>query len=227
MHARDRRAGLPLAAGHCSCASFDFRVFPRLKSEMLNFEFPRPAAAGPPGSPLATIHSSPPLGGLSIASSPRPRHRPDPRVPVDDKLTGPQCGLLKIRRVGGKDLPARHFLSENADGSHIGELAAQTRVVFLRGSEPHSVVCRALAFVPEDQDNFVLNIDRQASEHGARMGRRRGNRVEHKLMRNNFALVDGKEGVIQKSWVAMRSPHRLNCNSIRRILTPRCLAPRH
>jgi len=31
----------------------------------------------------------------------------------------------------------------------------------------------------EDEDNLVLNVDREAAEHGARLGRQRSDRVEH------------------------------------------------
>ena len=57
-------------------------------------------------------------------------------------------------------------------------------MVFLGGGQPHSVVCCPIALVAEDEDNLVLNVDREAAKHGASLGRQRSDRVEHELMRD-------------------------------------------
>ena len=81
-----------------------------------------------------------------------------------------RAGFLEILRIGRKDLPARHFLSQHLDRSHVGEVSPQT-LVALAGGEPHPVIRRLARFVvPEDEDNFVFHIDREAAEHGARPG---------------------------------------------------------
>ena len=104
-----------------------------------------------------------------------------------------QRGFLEIRCIGRKDLPARHWLSEHLNGAHIRKFPPQTLVMFLGGCEPHSVVRRRIALVAENQDNLVLHIDCKAAKHGARLGRERGDRVEHELMRDGLAL-DRKGG---------------------------------
>jgi len=71
-------------------------------------------------------------------------------------------------------------------------------MVLLGGGEPHPVICRVAALVPEDQDNLLLNVDREAAEHGAGTGRQWSNRIEHELMRNSLALLDGKQGIVQR-----------------------------
>jgi len=68
-------------------------------------------------------------------------------------------------------------------------------MVLIGGSEPHSVVCRLVAFVAEDEDNLVLNVDREAAEHGVGPGRKRRDGVEHECMRDGFALFDSEKAV--------------------------------
>ncbi len=71
-------------------------------------------------------------------------------------------------------------------------------MLFLGGGKPHSVVCRPVALVTEDEDNLVLNVDREAAKHGTRLGRQRRNRVEHGLMRDGSTRLAGEEGVIHR-----------------------------
>ena len=106
--------------------------------------------------------------------------------------------FLEILRVGWKDLPARHLLPQHLDGSHVGELPPQTPVLVFGGGKPHPVVCRLITFIAEDEDNLVLNVDREAAEHGARLGRQRSDRVEHEFMRDRLAMLDGERGVVQR-----------------------------
>jgi hypothetical protein len=56
---------------------------------------------------------------------------------------------------------------------------------------------RALSLVPENQDNLVLNVDREAAEHGARIRRQWSKRGEHEPMRNNVASLADKQFVVQ------------------------------
>ena len=72
--------------------------------------------------------------------------------------------FLEILRIGWKNLPARHLLPQHSDGSHVGELPPQTPVLVFGCSEPHPVVCRLITLVAEDEDNLVLNVDREAAE---------------------------------------------------------------
>jgi hypothetical protein len=53
------------------------------------------------------------------------RYLANPRISGKDELAGAQRRLLKVRRIDWKDLPARHFLPEQLNGSHIRELAAK------------------------------------------------------------------------------------------------------
>ena len=106
--------------------------------------------------------------------------------------------FLEILRIGWKNLPARHFLPQHLDGSHVGELPPQTPVMVFGGSEPHPVVCRLITFVAEDEDNLVLNVDREAAEHGARLGRQRSDRVEDEFMWDRLARLAGEQGVVQR-----------------------------
>src|SRR5271167_2267109 len=101
---------------------------------------------------------------------PCPGHLADSRIPRNNELAGAQRRLLEIRRIDRQDLPARHFLPEYLNGSHIRELAAKAFVVLFSGSEPHSVICSLVALVAQDEGNLVLNVDRQAAKHGVGPG---------------------------------------------------------
>lgn len=120
------------------------------------------------------------------------------------------AACLEIWRIGRKDLPARDLLPKYLNGSHVPELAAQTLVVLLGGGKPHAVVRRLVALVAQYEDNLVLNVDREAAEHGASRRRQWSDRVEHELMRDDLALLDGEEGVLQreKGRVATTLRHR-------------------
>src|SRR5208337_1761565 len=121
-----------------------------------------------------------------------------------------QHRLLEIRRIGRKDLPASDVFPEYLNRSHIRKLAPQTFVVLLGGGEPHTVVCRLLALVAKDQDNLVLNVDREAAKHGASPGQQRSDRVQHKLVGYNLALLGGEERVAQREGgrIGTRLRHR-------------------
>jgi hypothetical protein len=106
--------------------------------------------------------------------------------------------FLEILRIGWKNLPARHPLPQHSDGSHVGELPPQTPVLVFGCSEPHPVVCHLITFVAEDEDNLVLNIDREAAEHGARLGRQRRDRVEDEFMWDRLARLAGEQGVVKR-----------------------------
>ena len=108
-----------------------------------------------------------------------------------------QRGFLEVRRVGRKNLPARHWFAKHLNGAQIGELPPQTLVVLLGGGEPNSIVGRRVALVAEDQHNLVLHVDGEATKHGTRLGRKGSKRVEHELMRDSFA-PDRKAGVIER-----------------------------
>src|ERR1017187_8964853 len=159
----------------------------------------RPPGSPPPGPPR------PRPGG-----PPRPRRFADSRVPGNDQLAGAQRRLLEIRRIDRKDLPARYLLAECLNGSHVRELAAQTLVALFGSGEPYPVVGGLVALVAQYEDDLVLNVDREAAEHGTGLGRRRGDRVEHELMRDGLAPLDGEAGIVQRQqWrIAMGCGHR-------------------
>lgn len=103
-----------------------------------------------------------------------------------------QRRFLEIRSIGRKHLPARDLLSQHLNGPQIRKLAAQRRVVLFSGAEPHPVVGSRLALVAQYQNNFVLNINREAPEHEIGPGREFHKGVEHKFMRDSFALPGGE-----------------------------------
>src|SRR6266478_8245714 len=94
---------------------------------------------------------------------PRPRHLPDSRIPRQDEVAGAQRRFLEIRRIGRKNLPARHLLTKQPNGAHVREFPPQTLVVFLGGGQPDSVVFRHVAPLAENKDNLVLNVDREVT----------------------------------------------------------------
>jgi translation initiation factor IF-1 len=83
-------------------------------------------------------------------------------------------------------------------------------MVLFGGGKPHSIVCGLVAFVAQYEDNLVLNVDREAAEHGAGLGRECGDRLQHELMRDSLALFDGEERVVQweRAYISMRTRHR-------------------
>ena len=109
-----------------------------------------------------------------------------------------QSGLFEIPRVSREDLPACHLLPEYLDGAHVRKLPPQTLVVLFGSGQPHSVVRRPIALVAEDEDYFVLNVDREAAKHGASLGRQWSHRVEHELMRDALPLFEGEGDVIHR-----------------------------
>ena len=106
--------------------------------------------------------------------------------------------FLEILSVGWKDIPGRHFLPQHSDRSHVGEFTPQTLVVLLGGGKSHAVVGPLVTFIAENQHNLVLNIDREAAEHGTCHWRQWSDRVENEFMRDRPALLDTKAGVVQR-----------------------------
>lgn len=147
---------------------------------------------------LRALRGSCRLRGPRSRGAPRPRYLPDSRISRKDKPAGAQRSLFEILRVGREDLPACHLLPEHLNRAHVRELPPQTLVVFLGRGQPHSVVCRPIALVTEDEDNLVLNVDREAAKHGASLGRQRRDRVEHELMRDSLTLLDGEERILKR-----------------------------
>jgi len=132
------------------------------------------------------------LLGVRLRGSACSGHFSDSRVACENEFAGAQRCFFEILRIGRKHLPAGHFLSQHLDGSHVGEVASQALVVLLGGGEPYAVV-RGLAmfvFVPEDQNNLVLNVNRQAAEHGMSAWRERSDGVEYEFVRDRLALLD-------------------------------------
>jgi hypothetical protein len=70
-------------------------------------------------------------------------------------------------------------------------------VVLFGSSEPYPIIGSLVALVAQYEDNLVLNVDREAAEHGAGRGRQRSDHVEHEFMRDGLALLDGEKGVVQ------------------------------
>jgi hypothetical protein len=97
-----------------------------------------------------------------LASVSRALDFPDSRISCEYQLASPHRGLFEILRVGREDLPACHLLSENLDRAHFRKLPPQTLVVLLGRGQPHSVVRRSLARVAQDEDNLVLNVNRES-----------------------------------------------------------------
>src|ERR1039458_9376253 len=89
-------------------------------------------------------------------------------------------------------------------------LAAPTLVALFGSGEPYPVVGGLVALVAQYEDDLVLNVDREAAEHGMGLGRQRGDRVEHELMRDGLAPLDGEAGIVQRQqWrIAMGCGHR-------------------
>lgn len=125
-------------------------------------------------------------------------------------------GLFEIRRIDRENLPscyllAQYLLVQHPDGSHIGESRPQTFVMFRCGGEPNAIIQRSGRLVAKDENNFLLNIDREAAEHGASPWRQRSKGIEHKGKWNGLARLDAEEGVIGRSerFVATRLRHAI------------------
>ena len=88
-----------------------------------------------------------------------------------DQIAGALCRCFKIRCIGRKDLPARVWLSQDLNRSHVRELAAQGIVMVPGRSEPHAIVRCVRGLIPQDQHDLVLNVNRETSEHGPGTGR--------------------------------------------------------
>ncbi len=82
-----------------------------------------------------------------------------------------ESGLLEVRGVDGKNLPARHLLSQKLDGSHTGKLAAEAVVMIVSSSEPDTVIGGMTGLVAEDEGNLVANINGETPEHRVGTGR--------------------------------------------------------
>lgn len=92
--------------------------------------------------------------------------------------------------------------------THSWELAAQALVVLFGSGEPHSIVGSPLAPVAQDEDNLVLNVECEAAEHGAGLGRQRSDRFEHELMRYGLALPGGGEGSVRRQQRRLATGYR-------------------
>ena len=107
-------------------------------------------------------------------------------------------GSFEIRRIDRKNLPSGHLLAQDLDGSHVGKLQPQTLVMFFGRGQPHSVVQRSGRLVTKDEDNFFLNINRKAAEHGSSPRRQRSNGIQDKRKRDGLARLHAEEGVIER-----------------------------
>src|ERR1700674_3023621 len=95
----------------------------------------------------------------------------DSRVICENEVAGVERSFFEIRRVHRKNLPARHLFTQDLDGAHVGKIWTQARVMRDRGGKPYSVVGGLTGFVAKDEDNFLININRQAAEHRSSPGR--------------------------------------------------------
>jgi hypothetical protein len=105
-----------------------------------------------------------------------------------NQLAGTYCSFLEVVCVRWNHLPVGDFLPEQLNGSHTRKLPPQTLVVFFRRRQPNAVVLGRLAPIAEDENNFLLNVYGQASEHPPRARRERFHCIEDKLVRCTLAL---------------------------------------
>lgn len=129
------------------------------------------------------------------------RHRnfADARIFGGDEFAGAEGGGFKVGGVGGKDLPAGDFFSEDGDGAHVGKVFAETFVVVLSSGEPDAVVRGSVvALVAEDEDDFFADVDGEAAEHGIGSRFEGGERFEHKFMRDALARFCPEQRVLAK-----------------------------
>src|SRR6266852_8503129 len=130
----------------------------------------RHAVEGLDGSPL-TVSKIPPGFLLRCRGPACSWHLADPSITRKEKIAGALCRCFKIRCIGRKDLPARKWLSEYLNRSHVRELAAQAIVMVSGRSEPHAIVRCVRGLIPQDQHDLVLHVNRETSEHGPSIGR--------------------------------------------------------
>ena len=89
-------------------------------------------------------------------------------------------------------MPACHACSEDLNGSHGGEFAAQTFMMFLCRGEPHTVIRSVVLFLAQDEDDFFFYVNRKATEHRPREGSQFSEGIQDERVRDGFALLNGK-----------------------------------
>jgi hypothetical protein len=105
-----------------------------------------------------------------------------------NQLTGTQRRFLEVMRIRWNHLPVGHSLPEHLNRSHTRKLPPQTLVVFFRCRQPNAIVLGRLAPIAEDENNLLLKVYRQASEHPPRARRERFHCIQDKLVRCSRAL---------------------------------------
>ena len=106
----------------------------------------------------------------------------DARIAGTNESAGPQRGVLEVRRIDGKDLPVRGFVSEQLNRPHRREVALQAHMMLGRRRQPHSVILWRIGPISQNENNLVLNVDRKTAEHWPRPGCQARERLEHELV---------------------------------------------
>ena len=115
--------------------------------------------------------------------------------------------ILEIVAIGGNELPARYFLSQYGNRSHVGEIPPQAIVILVGSGEPDAVIVGRGRFVTEDQDDFFSDVNGQASEHWICARRERCESLENEFMWDRLAFDGERVGQRDEHWLIVGSRH--------------------
>ena len=127
------------------------------------------------------------------------RHFADSRIPREDQVARSECRIFKIRCAYRKDLPARNAWPEHSYRAHSRKLVPQAPMVLRRGREPYAVVGGRIGPVAENEDDFVLDVDRNTAEHRPRDGRDGTKGIQYEVVRHRLASPGREDHIV--AWI--------------------------
>jgi len=101
---------------------------------------------------------------------PNSRNFTDAWIAGENEIAGVKSRFFKIRRIGWQNLPARNFLSQYPDRSHVWKLGPKALVMFFRSRQPDSVVGAVCRLLAQYEYDLLLDIHSRTAKHGASHG---------------------------------------------------------
>jgi len=89
---------------------------------------------------------------------------------TQNELAGVKGSTFEVRRVCRQELPASYGLAQDTDRAHVGKLAQQAGMMFLRSCDPHAVIRDMCGSVAQSEDDAWADVDcnaaKERSHHG-------------------------------------------------------------
>src|SRR6185437_1151069 len=77
------------------------------------------------------------------------------------------------------------------------KLATQTVVMLSYRRQPYAIVFRRILTVPKKENDFVVDVNRQTTEHRSCSGTHGRDRFQHEFVRRSASLFTGEEAGVE------------------------------